>query len=299
MNVSIIIPTYNSQKTVGYCLDSCLNQIDYIKEIIIIDDHSTDATIHVIEEYRLNFPGKIQLFTNNGKGSNLARNLGFTKATGDYIQWLDSDDELGENKLKNQIEFLTKNTNYDIAYSDWRLKTVDQKNEASIEYKSENQDTDFLEKLLLDQWLPPHAYLLRFEVANMLYNNDAWNPNTSVLQDREYFTMAAILGFKFGFVGNTDVVYYRYPHINSVSKAKSQDRYTALLNLVFRIKKIIEEKGIKLNQKCLNLVTSLEFLCIIQLDQKLTSRINPFLINWSVFPGKRIKIKAISKCLFP
>ena len=293
MYVSIIIPAFNAQNTIEYCLKSCLNQYQYVKEIIVIDDHSSDKTMEVVQIIQKDFPDKIFLFQNIDKGSNPARNYGFTKATGQFIQWLDADDELGDDKLKKQVQFLETNPQFDIAYSDWKLKIVRSDGKVEIENKKEEQCEDFLLKLLLDQWMPPHSYLLKYDAAQLIIRNLGWNPRTIVLQDREFYTVGALLGYKFGYVKNCGVTYYRYPHLFSISKAKNEIRINSLFKLIQRIKILIENEGLLLNKKQLNALYSNDIMSRIILKKAIFRRIELHRIYWSIFPGSRVKLKAI------
>ena len=95
--VSIIIPTYNSEKYIKKCIDSVLEQTYQNYEIIIIDNHSTDATINIIKSYKTN---KIKTFSINNNGQiSLSRNLGIKNSNSDWIAFLDSDDAWYKDKL--------------------------------------------------------------------------------------------------------------------------------------------------------------------------------------------------------
>jgi hypothetical protein len=69
---------------------------------------------------------------------------------------------------------------------------------------------DFSLQTLLDNWRPPHAYLLRRRAALRLHQLQAWNPDTTVYMDREYFTLAALLGLPFLHVPDSYVCYHRW-----------------------------------------------------------------------------------------
>jgi glycosyltransferase involved in cell wall biosynthesis len=298
MYVSVIIPAYNAESTITYCILSCIIQKGFVREIIVVDDFSTDNTYDVVKNLQAIYPDIIKLYTNPVKGGNNARNFGFTKASGEFIQWLDADDELGSNKLKNQVEFLQREKRFDIAYSNWILKIVDINGDFHFENKVEYECDDFLLKLLNDRWLPPHSYLLRYSSALMICQNCGWNPESIVLQDREYFTIGALLGCKFGFVKNTCVTYYRYTEISSVSKVDSQTRSLALLNLMNRVKTLASYQGLMANI-IEDLVNSLIIVSRVQLNMKIPKFKNPGKIHWSVFPGIRIIIKTILKLYLP
>lgn len=298
MYVSIVIPAFNAERTINYCIESCIRQLDYIKEIIIVDDFSQDNTILVIKELIESYPHLIKFYSNPIKGGNNARNFGFKKATGKFIQWLDADDELGENKLKQQVEFLLSENNFHVAYCDWIMKTVDETGEYILEYNEEEQCDKFLIKLLKDKWLPPHAYLLRYESALKIYENNGWNPESIVLQDREYYTIGALIGLNFGYVKNTHVIYYRYKFLKSVSKVNIEKRSTALLNLMLMIKSSTYFKNVG-DKQIKSLIDSSILISQILLGQKIRKYLNPTKIHWKLFPGNRLKMKAIFRLYIP
>lgn len=101
MIVSIIIPTYNAEKVISRTIKSITSQsFDGEIEIIIVDDCSNDNTVEIAKAkgYRV-----ISLSENTG-GPNKGRNIGLRNAIGDYICFLDQDDEFLQGKIKTQIE---------------------------------------------------------------------------------------------------------------------------------------------------------------------------------------------------
>lgn len=101
--VSIIIPVYNGEKYIEKCLNSVLNQQYDEKEIIVINDGSTDKTEEVLKKYI----SKIKYFKKSNTGLSDTRNFGMDKATGDYIMFVDSDDYIEKDlltKLKPYID---------------------------------------------------------------------------------------------------------------------------------------------------------------------------------------------------
>jgi len=90
--ISIIIPVYNSQEFLRRCLDSAIHQTLRDIEIIIIDDASCDKSRDVIIEYtKKDLRIKTRFFKEN-QGVAVARNIGITMATGEFIGFIDSDD---------------------------------------------------------------------------------------------------------------------------------------------------------------------------------------------------------------
>lgn len=93
VKVSIIVPVYNMGDTLGSCLNSLLKQSYSNLEIIVVDDGSDDNTFEVCQEFK-QYTDKIKSFHIENSGSGPARNYGITKATGDYVYFMDADDIL-------------------------------------------------------------------------------------------------------------------------------------------------------------------------------------------------------------
>lgn len=89
MKLSIIIPAYNVEKYIKQCIDSLL-LVALDKEIIIINDGSTDKTLDILSQYQ-HLP-EIKIINQENKGVAYSRNLGINIAKGDYISFIDSDD---------------------------------------------------------------------------------------------------------------------------------------------------------------------------------------------------------------
>lgn len=101
--ISIIIPVYNVDKYLAECLDSAINQDYQNKEIIAINDGSTDNSYKILKEYKSKFP-EIIIKNIKNQGLSIARNTGLEAATGDYVIFLDSDDWIEKNTLSTCIE---------------------------------------------------------------------------------------------------------------------------------------------------------------------------------------------------
>jgi hypothetical protein len=97
---SIIIIVYNQEKYLAECIDSVLQQTYEAKEIIIIDDGSTDNSTDICLKYRDENPNKIFFFRQQNSGAFVARTEGMKRAKGNYMLVIDSDDKLSENALE-------------------------------------------------------------------------------------------------------------------------------------------------------------------------------------------------------
>jgi len=113
--ISIIIPNYNNSRYIAETISSIKKQTYELWEAIIIDDFSTDSSLNIINELIAN-ENRFHLIKNlSNKGANYCRNLGIQKAKGEFIIFLDSDDILSKDCLKNRIEFFRDSPNTDFA----------------------------------------------------------------------------------------------------------------------------------------------------------------------------------------
>ena len=90
--ISVIIPVYNAQSSVSYCIRSVLNQTYKDIELLLINDGSTDNSGEILEKFRTD--SRVKVFHKSNEGLSSARNYGLDRVTGDYISFLDADDWL-------------------------------------------------------------------------------------------------------------------------------------------------------------------------------------------------------------
>lgn len=107
--VSIITPVYNGERYIRETIISVLNQTYEHWEYIIVNDASSDGTGNILQEYA-NKEKRVRIVTleRNGGVAN-ARNVGIDEASGEYIAFLDSDDQWKKEKLEHHMEFILKN----------------------------------------------------------------------------------------------------------------------------------------------------------------------------------------------
>ncbi len=103
--ISIVIPLYNKELSIGYTLQTVLTQTYQDFEIIIVNDGSTD---HSVEEVAKVTDPRIRLIHQSNAGVSAARNRGIEEAKGEYIAFLDADDEWKPDYLKTQYELTQK-----------------------------------------------------------------------------------------------------------------------------------------------------------------------------------------------
>ena len=99
--VSILIPAYNAGRWIQDTILSALNQTWGKKEIIIVDDGSSDKTLQIAKQFESK---SVKVIAQENKGASSARNKALKYAQGNYIQWLDADDLLSPDKIHLQLE---------------------------------------------------------------------------------------------------------------------------------------------------------------------------------------------------
>jgi glycosyltransferase involved in cell wall biosynthesis len=98
--VSILIPAFNAQEWIADSIKSAVGQTWPRKEIIIVDDGSTDATLSIARQFASK---DLKVSTQQNQGAAAARNKAFSQCQGDYVQWLDADDLLAPDKIAHQM----------------------------------------------------------------------------------------------------------------------------------------------------------------------------------------------------
>ena len=105
--VSILIPAFNAEEWIASTIRSALKQTWERKEIIVVDDGSTDRTLAIAREFESD---GVLVVEQKNQGASTARNKAFSLSHGDFIQWLDADDILGPDKIRRQLEALGPTT---------------------------------------------------------------------------------------------------------------------------------------------------------------------------------------------
>ena len=113
MNISVVIPTYNRIELLKRSIDSVINQTIKPSEIIIVDDGSNDGTEAMVKKKY----DSLKLIKQKNKGASAARNSGIKASSGEWICFLDSDDEWKNDKLEKQIIAVANNSDYKFFHS--------------------------------------------------------------------------------------------------------------------------------------------------------------------------------------
>jgi glycosyltransferase involved in cell wall biosynthesis len=191
--VSFVIPAYNAKRWIGETLESVVAQQIANSETIVIDDGSTDGTADfVAEKYSW-----ARLETGPNRGVSAARNRGTELASGDFIQYLDSDDVLPQGSVKARLNALNE-SGADVAYSDWQRLV--QRDDGDFELGEvvartlESIDPDPEVAAFTDCWCPPVALLYGRGIVERI---GRWNERLPIIQDARFLLDAALHGGKF------------------------------------------------------------------------------------------------------
>lgn len=223
--VSILIPAYNSQRWIKETIESALSQTWSNKEVIIVDDGSTDDTLQIAKSYESK---TLKVITQENRGAPSARNTALSNAQGDYIQWLDNDDLLDPDKISRQIEHSYRDQNPLILYSSPFGQFYYCTKRAKFILNSLWQDLSpaeyFLIKFTQNSWLQPGAWLVSrklTELAGPYY--ELRSPD----DDGEYFCRVVANCEKIRFVPDAKA-YWRVGNFGSLSQKRSAEASEAL-----------------------------------------------------------------------
>lgn len=212
---SILIPCFNASPYIEATLDSVLSNIGREDEVILIDDHSEDDSLYRAQRWLQDKGTKHTVVLNTSKGACSSRNLAFTLSSGDFIQWLDADDILGKDKLKQQKLKLAGNPN-SIVVSPFVPFIGDPENGAL----HEDRDWSCREVLTCADWLAegrmtiPACWL---GPRHLFEQAGPWDTRLKVNQDGEYFARVLAQAESVIFEPNV-TVWYRRGNSASVSQ---------------------------------------------------------------------------------
>ena len=103
--VSILIPAFNAQEWIADTISSAIGQTWEPKEVIVVDDGSSDQTLEIARRFQSE---SVRVITQDNQGAAAARNKALALSCGDYIQWLDADDLLAPDKIERQMEVMSQ-----------------------------------------------------------------------------------------------------------------------------------------------------------------------------------------------
>lgn len=219
--ISILIPAYNAGPWIADAIQSARSQDWPRKEIIVVDDGSTDNTLAVAQRFA---GAEVRVVTQNNAGASAARNQAFSLCQGDYIQWLDADDLLAADKLSRQMAVVENCTDRRALFSsEWgrfmfrpRRAQFDATalwaNQAPVEW--------LLRKMGQGSHMQPATWLVSRELTLAA---GPWDTRLSLDDDGEYFCRVLLASSGVRFVPGAKS-FYRMSSLSSLSMVDQSDK---------------------------------------------------------------------------
>ncbi len=285
--VSILIPAHNAQKWLVATLKSALAQTWENKEIIVVDDGSTDRTVAVAREFE---SAGVRVITQANQGAPAARNRAFAESCGAYIQWLDADDLLSPRKIEAQMN---EREGKDILLSSgWGEFLYRPKNALCVPTPlwADLKPADWLvRKLSLNLHMQTATWLVSRELTEAA---GPWDERLVFDDDGEYFCRVLLASQGVHFVSGPGV-YYRASGAHSLSHMDcSELKIRALwLSMQLHIKYLRSlEESPRVRQACLDYLRTWhihfypEYPDIVgeaeELARELGGRLEPPQLSW-------------------
>jgi glycosyltransferase involved in cell wall biosynthesis len=247
--VSVLIPCYNAELWIAQAIRTALNQTWPEKEVIVMDDGSTDRSLDIIK----GFGDSIHWETGPNRGGNAARNRLLNLARGDWLQYLDADDYLMSEKIARQVQFLRVFPDAEILYSPLIL-AYQRPTWTTVETSGVPGSCDI--------WL----HLTRWSFGGTgsgiwrkkaIIEVGGWDERQPCCQDNELYLRLLMGGKRFQFCPHGGYVYRLWTE-NSVSKRNPRETYHYYLGVVRSLENFLREQK-QLNPERLHSINQARF----------------------------------------
>jgi len=238
--LSIVIPVYNAEKYLNYCIDSILKQNNSDVEIILIDDGSTDNSGTICDEYSSKNPN-IKTIHQKNLGVATARNVGMKSSSGKYIQFLDNDDWINKGEISKLIETIA-NTNADIIIHKYYLsgKKISIGNEFvnanEINGKNKEQVLNYLRKGRINI-TAPWEYSFKKEIVE---KNKIEFESTQNAVDDSVFTPILFINSSSFYFDKRPFISWRMRPDSQGSSQKRKDFMVKMISTINSLKQTLE-----------------------------------------------------------
>ena len=269
--VSILIPCYNAEKWIAQAITSGLDQTYPNKEVIVIDDGSSDRSLEIIKS----FSDRIHWETQSNQGGNVARNRLLELSEGEWLQYLDADDYLLATKIEQQIDFLSQIPEADIICSP-----------ASGEFIRDGETVRRFHPFPkeLDSWTFLIAWRLPQTGGSLwrkksLVDVGGWKKDQPCCQEHELYSRLLMSGKSFAYLNEQGAIYRIFDQL-TVSRKKPKKTITHRLKVIenceqylLRTKKLHNKYQREISQSRFELARILWSLGETQIARKLIEMI--------------------------
>ncbi len=250
--VSILIPAYNAEEWIADTLESAIGQTWPRKEIIVVDDGSTDRTVTIAKQFASK---SVSILTQENQGAATARNKAFGACQGDYVQYLDADDLLAPNKIETQlVPVMDGLSNKVLLSSAW----------ASFAYRVSKpvfaptslwQDLSPIEWVLRCMGEGAYMQTTAWLVSRQLTEAAGlWDPRLSLDDDGEYFNRVVLASDAVRFVPDAKAYYRRasYGSLSNLdpSSKKWESQFLSIRLQIARLRSV--EDSVRVRSACVN-----------------------------------------------
>ena len=200
--VSILIPCYNSEQWIGYAIESALAQTWPNKQVIVLDDGSTDDSLHVIRRYE----SHLRWETGQNRGGGYARNRLLEMASGEWVQYLDADDYLLAEKVSEQVEFVVQHPEVDVAIGP---TTMEFWSEQGVRHEQITVSGPHDYWAMLASWQLPQTGAPLWKRSAIL-DVGGWKRDQPCCQEHELYLRLLIGGKKFAYHSSGGSIYRQW-----------------------------------------------------------------------------------------
>src|SRR5262245_216407 len=219
--ISILMPAYNAQKWIADALESAVNQTWARKEVIVVDDGSSDRTLAIARRYASK---SVSIVAQENQGAAAARNKALSVSQGDYIQWLDADDLLAPDKLANQMravdQGVSKRTLLSAAWGRFLYRPEDANFVRTSLWRDLSPVEWLMHKMSDNVYIQTAAWLVSRELTELA---GPWNTRLLGDDDGEYFCRVLLHCDGVRFVEEARA-FYRRSGFNTLSAIALSDR---------------------------------------------------------------------------
>lgn len=251
--ISVIVPMYNTEKTIERCINSILKQSINDLEIILVNDGSEDNTRTICEKYSNN-DSRIKLINSENKGVSHARNLGILHSTGKYIGFVDSDD-IVDSEMYLSLYNNIKKDNSDISFCAYKLITGHK--EIEVKFEEEGKfGYGYISKTFIPKFLSRYSTSGKYQEiymgsscrclfrADLIKNNNIYfNEDVKLAEDLIFLIKCLNLSNTIS-ISNESLYNYMLNNINESTTQKFIDKgYYETIKVQYYIEEILENSN--------------------------------------------------------
>jgi glycosyltransferase involved in cell wall biosynthesis len=258
--VSILIPAFNSAESIANTIQSAKEQTWPGKEIIVVDDGSTDQTVSIAQKFASK---NVLVVTQSNQGASTARNKAYSLSQGDYVQWLDADDLLAPDKISKQIAALensgSERTLLSSAWGRFMFRVDRAEFSPTLLWENLSPVEWFVRKLKYNLYMQTGSWLVSRQLTETAGH---WDTRLSTDDDGEYFSRVILA---------CDLVQF-VPEARMFYRQANADRLS-----------IIARSNRKLESQLLSMKLQIGYLLSLEKSERVREACIRFLQEWMIY----------------